>query len=142
MKNKRRNHKEDKCEGFNNLSMDEKVYQLRRQVMNIIYEARELLDFTMPRIQIRITEAASAKHRETLGMASMGECEIWIPATTIDDGEKILRHVVYHELCHAIWGIDHDKNCKLMTAFVEKPCTKNECHKIFKSYAKQYKKTA
>lgn len=142
MKSNKRSNKKDKCEGFKNLSMDKKVYKLRRQVIDIIYEARELLDFSMPRIQIRISEATSIKHRETLGMASMEECEIWIPATTIDEGEKLLRHVVYHELCHAIWGIDHDKNCKLMTAFVENPCTKSECHKIFKSYAKQYKKAA
>lgn len=119
-----------------NRIMSKETYKLRRQVMNLIYEAKGLFP-EMNRVEIRITDCDKKK---VLGSARMGRKVIWIPARTIDcNGYEVLRHVVYHELCHALWGVEHDENCGLMHPIVNKPLSKYECQKIFLKYAQKYR---
>jgi predicted SprT family Zn-dependent metalloprotease len=115
--------------------MNNETYQLRRKVMNLIYEAREVIGKqNMPRITIRICENSG---RGSLGVARMGQNIVWINERTVTgDYKGYLREVVYHELCHALWAVEHDENCKLMcsTAGQRKPLTKAQCQRIFKKY--------
>lgn len=127
--------KSDKCSYHTNKKMNQKIYSLKRKVLNIIYEAKELLKGDMPRITIRIT---SCHKNNVLGTARMNDNIIWIPEETCSD--QRLRHVVYHELCHAIWGVQHNNDCPLMNPIVSKPCTKKECQKIFLKYYNKNRK--
>lgn len=87
----------------------------------------------MDRVDVRITDC----HREeVLGTARMNDKIIWIPAKTLNS--PYLREVVYHELCHALWGIEHNNDCPLMgPAVAKKALTKKECQVIFKKYAQR-----
>ena len=115
-----------------NRRMNDKTYKLRSEVMKIIYEAKKLLDGDMPRIDIRITDC---DRKKVLATARMKDCIVWIPVSTIENRREYLREVVYHELCHAIWGIEHDDKCPLMSPVIgEWPLTKRQCEKIFKEY--------
>lgn len=130
----KRNH--DKCSYHQNKDMNSDVYKLRRKVMDIIYEARKLINNDMHRITVRITEC-DLPH--ILGTARLNCNIIWIPSRTCSD--KRLRHVVYHELCHALWGVEHDESCKLMNPIIDKACSKKTCQDLFIKYYKKHKKT-
>lgn len=124
-----------KCSYHKNRDMNPETYALRRQVMEILYEAREVIGKeNMPRVDIRITDT----ERHVLGTARMNDCMVWIPAATCGRSKEVLREVVYHELCHALWGVEHDEKCKLMCAYLnKKPLSKAQCQRIFKKYFSQ-----
>lgn len=109
-----------------NLDMNDKVYKLRRAVMDFIYEAKEVVD--LPRITVRITE----DHETMLGCARLKENILWITKRAIDSYD--LRSVVYHEIAHAVYGAGHDVNCPLMKPSTDKQekLTKAQCQKILK----------
>lgn len=122
-----------KAKELTNKKMNNKVYTERRKVMDCIYKAKNLLrsnGIEMPRITIRITE----KHDHILGMAGMNRNVIWIPDSTLNNASKLYTTVL-HELCHAIYGIDHNENCKLMHPVIQK-LTVKQAEKIFLNYAK------
>ncbi len=126
----------DKSEHLENLSMNSQTYKLRREVMSYIYEAKKLLNGKMPRITVRVTE----NRHNVLASARMRDNIIWIPATTLKgETNKYLKEIVFHELCHAIWGIEHDENCKLMSPVLERVDNKKVVE-IFLRYAKEYNK--
>ena len=57
-----------------NFKMNDEVYKLRRQVINLIYEVKkEFLSF--PRIEVRIGEA---RNHNVLGVAKLSKKQIWI----------------------------------------------------------------
>jgi hypothetical protein len=115
-----------------NKEMSGDTYKLRRQVMELIYEAKELLNGNMPRITIRIAEHNGQSN--ALGVGRMGKNIIWIEEKTLK--MEYLREVVYHELCHAIWAINHNEECPLMSSTVgKKPLKKSEVQKLFLKYA-------
>jgi hypothetical protein len=125
-----------KTKGHTNKKMNESVYAERRQVMDCIYKAKNLLranGIQMPRIDVRITVADHDE--ESCGVARMGGRYIWIPETTLK--QAYLYQVVLHELCHTIWGIGHDQKCKLMHTHVQE-LTDKDAEQIFLSYAKKY----
>lgn len=114
-----------------NKRMNDDVYKLRRKVMELIYEVKEFCD--IPRIEVRITDGT----RHILGQASLGDCVIWIPESTISSGYS-LRHVVYHELVHAIYSVGHKARCPLMkpTVSLKEKHSKTKLKKLFLKYAK------
>ena len=116
---------------FKNYKMNSDVYKLRRQVMNLIYEVKEVYD--IPRIDVRIGES---KNCNTLGIARLNNNIIWIAEYTINKGIDFLRNVVYHELLHTIYGVEHDENCPLMQSRLENILTKEQCLDIFGKYVK------
>lgn len=118
--------------GRKNLKMDAHVFTLRRKVIALIYEANKLVS-GLPRVEVRIVE----DEKNTLGVASMVAKHISIMSNTFSDNDDILRHVVFHELVHTLFGVGHNKKCPLMKALVDIPATKQECHDLFKKYAKQ-----
>ena len=91
-----------------NLRMDSSVYALRRQVMNIIYSIKKVVN--LPRVDVRITES----DRKYLGVAMMNDNTIWIPESTINC--DMLYQIVLLELLHAVYGLDHVEGCPLMAA--------------------------
>ncbi len=98
-----------------NLQMNDQTYQLRRKVMNYIYEANRLLQDNklprMPRVDVRITDNDSTM----LGCARTADNIIWITARAVTPGS--LRYVVFHELAHAVYGANHSEKNSLMNPF-------------------------
>jgi len=119
---------------MSNLQMDPEVYKLRRTVIDLIYEARELAP--LPRITVRITEDDTFRHR--MGVAGMNANIIRIPKSSTKISKKDLRAIVYHEILHAILGVPHDNKCKLMSPYFE-PLTKKEAQTLFKKWIKKLK---
>lgn len=118
--------------GQKNLEMNDQVFAFRRKVIALVYEANKLVP-NLPRVEVRIVE----NEGNTLGVAHMGVKHISIMRSVVADNDDILRHVVFHELVHTLFGVRHNKKCPLMKALVDIPATKQECHDLFKKYAKQ-----
>jgi len=102
-----------------NAHMDRDCFKLRREVMQHVYHAKRLLrplSIELPRITVRITEFT--RHDSgCLGVASLGDSVIWIPSTTITDGEYDLRSIVLHEILHAAFSVGHVADCPMMGAY-------------------------
>mgnify|MGYP003630326674 FL=1 len=58
-----------KTKKIKNFKMNDEVYKLRRQVIELIYEAKRG-GINLPRIAVRIGEQ-KAKHKNVLGVATM-----------------------------------------------------------------------
>lgn len=116
-----------------NKAMNPKTYQLRSQVMKYIYEAKELLkhhNIAMPRITVRITD----DHDFILGMGRMGKNIIWISQRAVESNRFDLRSIVFHEILHAVFNINHDNSCPLMKP-VHSPLPKAQAHQLFLKWA-------
>ena len=107
--NKRDNMKTKKIKNF---KMNDEVYKLRRQVIELIYEAKRG-GLNLPRISVRIGEQ-KAKHKNVLGCAKMNGNQMWITKDAIDLGMDTLRNIVFHEIGHAVFNIAHNEKCPLM----------------------------
>ena len=119
---------------FNNSKMNNEVYKLRRQVINLIYEIKNN-GFNIPRIDVRVGKSVDCRK---LGMARLNGNIIWIDIDTIKKSQNYLRNVVYHELLHTIYGCEHNENCPLMSATLKEVLPKNKCLTIFKNYYNKY----
>tara|TARA_R100000353_G_C6466604_1_gene185378 strand:+ start:292 stop:642 length:351 start_codon:yes stop_codon:yes gene_type:complete len=115
-----------KTKNFKNFKMNNEVYKIRRQVIDIIYQAKKIAD--LPRIDVRVGEA----RHNILGIAQMGDCKIWID---VSKSATNLLQVVLHEICHAVWGIEHDEECPLMSA-TAKTISDKTAWDCFKKYIK------
>jgi hypothetical protein len=115
-----------------NFKMNNEVYQLRRKVIDILYQAKDF-DIKLPRINVRIG-TATEKHKNVLGVGGMKN--IWITEEAISKGYAYLLHVVLHELCHSVYNLPHDEKCELMSSKLGKPCNITNAWKIFKNYSK------
>jgi len=121
-----------KVSQIKNFKMNDAVYKLRRQVINLIYEAKkEIKD--LPRIEVRIGEA---RKKNVLGVAMLKDYKIWITDDAINMGEDVLRNVVFHEIVHAVTGFEHDEKCPLMQSKQKTILNKNDCMKKLKEYIK------
>jgi len=118
-----------------NFKMNDEVYKLRRQVINLIYEVKkEFLSF--PRIEVRIGEA---RNHNVLGVAKLSRKQIWITKRAVDMSQDALRNIVYHEIVHAVTGFGHDDKCPLMKPTLDGYLlNKNECMKYLKKYIKEH----
>ena len=117
-----------------NKRMNDSVYAERRQVIDLIYRVKRALrahGIELPRIDVRITE----RHDKIAGVARMGDKMVWIPEHTLNTAH--LYHTVLHELCHAVWATQHDKQCKLMHPTVQR-ISEQESERLFIGYAKKY----
>lgn len=116
-----------------NRKMNDETYKLRREVMKHIYEAKKLIGASFPRVDVRIADANSGE--SALGVARTGDNIIWITPVAI--GEYDLRAVVYHEICHTVYCLDHNEDCPLMKSKISRgqKFTKAKLDKILKSYA-------
>jgi len=122
-----------------NLKMNDDTYKLRREIINIIYGAKNHVD--LPRVNVRITDAHKGKKKNVLGTGSMGGIPVvWIPKTTINDPR--LKQVVYHELVHAVCNKGHDPRCKLMkpTIATDGLMSDNDLNDTLKKYIRGMRK--
>jgi len=120
---------------FTNHKMTNDVYKLRRQVIDMIYEIKNVYS-DIPRIDVRI---GKSKTCGVLGVARLNDNIIWIDDQAYKN-DDYLRNVVYHEILHAIYGIDHDEKCPLMCSTLKEVISKNECLKTFGDYYRKREK--
>ena len=120
-----------KTKQIKNNKMNDATYIQRRKVIDILYEARKY-GIKLPRINVRIGNPTEG-HKNVLGVG--GRLNIWITEKAIDRGYNYLLHVTLHELCHAVYNLDHDENCKLMASSIGEPCTAREAWAIFRKYS-------
>lgn len=113
-----------------NKKMNDATFELRKQVMKILYDIKKVVD--LPRITVRITENKG----NTLGLASMGKNIIWIPERMFTGNDKLyLYEVICHELVHAVLNIGHDERCLLMRSSIgNRALTREQCNFILKNY--------
>ena len=113
--------------------MNSDVYKLRRRVIDLIYEIKEMVN--LPRVEVRITD----DHESILGQGTKGQFRgrswIWISERAIKASEFDLRTIVYHEVLHAVFGVNHDESCPLMKP-THTPLEKREAQKLFMKWAK------
>jgi len=102
--------------------MNNSTYNQRRQVIEIIYDLKKSIN--LPRIDVRITN----QHERILGVARMEDNIIWITENALNESKNYLRHVVAHEIGHAVFGLKHDESCPLMkhTLSTESIATKQQ----------------
>lgn len=116
-----------KSEILDNKKMNQDTYEMRSEVMDIIYEIKnEIVD--IPRVEVRITNS----DEKYFGVAKRGANEIFITDTAVKS--DYLRQVVYHEVLHAVYGTYHNENCALMQSQENEVLTKEKCQELFKKY--------
>ena len=113
--------------------MNDEVYKLRRQVIDLIYEAKRG-GVNLPRIEVRVGKQSSSKHKNVLGCAKMSGNQMWITKDAIDLGLDTLRNIVFHEIAHAVYGTEHDEKCPLMCSALGKLLNKKDCLDKLKQY--------
>jgi hypothetical protein len=116
--------------GMSNLNMDNKVYLLRRKVIDMIYEINNEI-IRLPRLNVRVTN--DSIQEGILGVGSMNnDYIIWIPLRTFDLPKGDFRSVVYHEVLHSAYKIGHSKDKKsLMYPEVRVGLTKQQVQSLF-----------
>jgi len=128
--------------GYIKKDMNPETYALRRRVIEIIYEAKNLarkeLGIDLPRIQARIVDKdpESVLKRNALGTACLGTSEIWIPKDTLDSTYYNLKSIVFHEILHAAYCVPHIKSSPLMSAYYAK-MTDEDINKWFIKHVKE-----
>jgi len=121
-----------KTSKIKNFKMNDEVYKLRRQVIELIYEAKRG-GVNLPRIAVRIGEQ-KAKHKNVLGIATMNGNQMWITKDAIDLGLDVLRNVVFHEIGHAVFNLEHNNKCPLMESRQNTVLNKEDCLKHLIKY--------
>ena len=138
MINKKTNTKETmKTKKIKNFDMNKETYKLRRQVIDLIYEAKNY-GIDLPRIEVRIGSAKKG-HEHVLGVGRMSKKIIWITEKAINKNVEYLRHVVFHEIGHAVFGLDHDEKCPLMASEIGEPINRRQALLTLEQYAYEYK---
>ena len=121
-----------KTSKIKNFKMNDAVYKLRRQVIELIYAAKRG-GVNLPRIAVRIGEQ-KAKHKNVLGIATMNGNQMWITKDAIDLGLDVLRNVVFHEIGHAVFNLEHNNKCPLMQSRQNTVLNKEDCLKHLIKY--------
>jgi len=110
--------------------MNPETYALRRQVMDFIYRAKKLLrnelNVNLPRQEIRVIDQDPEVFlmyegdfipNLFVGCATMGGNDIYIPAKSLS-GKYDVQGIVYHEILHSAFCMQHDPKTILMSPYV------------------------
>jgi predicted secreted Zn-dependent protease len=97
--------------GYKLNKMNDQTYQLRRQVIDIIYQVNKLV--SLPRIEVRIVSQGEA---DVCGYAYMGANVVHMSEAHMN--KPYFYQVVLHEILHAVLSTEHNENCDLMSASV------------------------
>jgi len=127
------------CKLGKNKKMDDAVYALRKNVMKYIYEAKQIIEsagFDFTRQNIRIVERNDENYRTALGCGAMNDNIVWIP-DCVAANDPDLRFIVFHELGHSMFGLNHDSKCPLMNAVITRGMDAGSIHKIFLRYVRK-----
>ena len=110
--------------------MNSDTYQLRRKVIDIIYEIKSK-GYNIPRIEVRIV---SGGENNICGYAYLSENIVHINEMYIN--HPMLRDLVLHEVVHAVTGFGHDDNCYLMQTYMPIKHDEELMWKCFDKYMK------
>jgi hypothetical protein len=102
--------KNQTARGAKMLEMNGDTYALRKNVMDVIYRAKKLVD--IPRIEVRIVETRPCN----MGYAYLGKNIIHIGTKYASKQGNMLDSLVLHEIVHAVKAAKHDEKCPLMMA--------------------------
>jgi|TARA_R110001606_G_C15300503_1_gene642525 hypothetical protein len=94
--------------------MNDATYKLRRNVMSVIYDAKNR-GFKLPRIEVRIVSGGDS---EVCGYATLGNNVIHISERYSMQHTDTLTGLVLHEIVHAVTGFMHDDDCYLMNPYL------------------------
>lgn len=97
--------------GAKMLQMNGDTYALRKNVMDVIYRAKKMVD--IPRIEVRIVETRPCN----MGYAYLGKNIIHIGEQYARNQGNMLDSLVLHEIVHAVKSASHDEKCPLMRAY-------------------------
>ena len=120
------------------LKMNNNTYDLRRKVMNVLYEIKKN-GYNIPRVEIRIL----SEETDACAYAYTGKNIVHVNKEYISDKyEYLFTQIILHEIVHAVFGIGQVKGCKLMHCekFWDNKPTKEIAWKLFAKYYKNYKK--
>lgn len=112
------------------LDKSDQTYELRRKVINILYEVKRKT--SIPRIEVRIV--TNGDHN-VIGYAYFQANIIHINKAYMNNETKLV-HTVLHELCHAVKGINHVKGCHLMDAYEPEKIDLELSWSLFMEYIK------
>ena len=126
--------------GHTPMRMNDSVYALRRQVIDIIYEANRRLQANghprLPRQEVRIVDGGEAN---ILGYAWMGKNIVHIPKRTCEGARDTATHTALlyttlHELLHSVLAVEHTETCPLMSTYHDYTVTDEQAWKLFLGY--------
>lgn len=126
--------------GHKPMRMDDNVYKLRRQVIDIIYEANRRLQANgcprLPRQEVRIVDGGK---KNILGYAWMGCNIVHINKQTCEGRRDTSEHTALlyttlHELLHSVLAIDHTESCPLMSTYHDYSVTDEQAWELFLGY--------
>jgi hypothetical protein len=116
------------------LKMDDEIYQLRRKVMNVLYEIKNR-GYNIPRVEVRVV----SEDTEACAYAYLGR-------NIIHFNKKYMKvsnftQVVLHEVVHASFGVGEVVGCKLMhcTKFWVNNIDEHNAWVLFDEYYNSYK---
>ena len=118
-----------------NLKMNQDVYAMRRNVMEFVYEARDVSPIELPRIDVRVTK----NHPATLGSGRIKGNVIWVTENVASKKSYDLRAITFHEILHTVCGVPHDESCPLMKSKIgsKERIPKKVVHARFKYWIKK-----
>lgn len=108
--------------------MNDKTYELRRKVVDILYEIKRR-GYKIPRIEVRIVSGGDSNN---CGYAYLGKNIIHINEKYVN--HPMLSYIVLHEVVHAVTAFKHDKNCYLMQAYLPKIQDEKKMWECFSKY--------
>ena len=126
------------------MKMDQDVYQMRRKVMDVIYEVKRN-GYKIPRVEVRIVEEGQ---ENIMGYAYLNQNIVhikreWINSESTTDftgfdtgstNEDRLTHLVLHEIVHAVTGFHHEEKCYLMNPIVPNNVNVEKSWEAFSKY--------
>lgn len=108
--------------------MNDKTYQLRRKVVDILYEIKRR-GYKIPRIEVRIVSGGDSNN---CGYAYLSQNIIHINEKYVN--HPMLIDIVLHEVVHAVTGFEHDENCYLMQSYLPKIQDEKKMWECFSKY--------
>lgn len=113
----------------------EEYFELRKLVMNFIYEAKSLLNgIETPRVEVKICYKDESKNN-VIGQGYLNQYKINISEAWLDKSDNDIRTLVYHELVHTWFKYaGHDESCVLMSSVITKGLSKKTVQKTFLKY--------
>jgi predicted SprT family Zn-dependent metalloprotease len=116
------------------LKMDDNIYQLRRKVMDVLYEIKNR-GYNIPRVEVRVV----SEDTEACAYAYLGKNIIHFNKKYM--GVSNFTQVVLHEVVHASFGVGEVVGCRLMhcTEFWKNNVGFTEAWSLFDKYYKEAK---
>lgn len=119
-----------KCELLTNRDDNAFTHTLELRVRHLISDAERLYGSPFPPITVIITHDSP----EAYGMALLEGGIIWISERVV-----MSRAVVYHELLHALFGLDHVKGCPLLDSHIDPDLDRDICDTLFIQYTENWR---